>query len=306
MRKLFLLSVILTMAIQDGFSCDQCSVQVGSGTILEGHYIGHTFRFRKQFGSFEQLGKSLDGPKHLDHFSERGEVKELFTVHELMANYHIGGNWHVTAAIPLVNNYRSINGETSYDIYGLGDPWAIIRNQRAWEKDKGRLWLVVGLGAKIPMGRTDVSKEGQTIDLDMQPGSGSLDLLSMVSVVREYERYFFLGQATFSYMGQSPGDYRYANSLATAISTGIHLTKETYCETSLLVGASSENLGRDKTNEERTGSPSNTVYADAGFQVQLNKRLVGTAGAQRAIITDVDDRQLPTIYKLKTSLRYTF
>lgn len=298
------MSVILLIG-QVAFSCDQCSIQVGNGVIMDGHYIGYGFRFRKQLETFE-LGKSLDGPKHLDHFTERGEVKELFTVHEMVVNYHIAGNWHVTAAIPMVNTYRSIDGVTKYDIYGLGDPWLLLRNQQSWERNNGKLWLALGVGAKMPLGRTDYREEGELVDLDMQPGSGSWDALFSLSVVREYQRLFVLAQATGSYMGESPDEYRYGNSLTTGTSIGYHLTKDTSYETSVLLGTSVEVQGRDKTNNERTGEGSTTVYADAGLQVQLNKRLIGSVSAQRAIITEIDDRQLPTIYKLRTSLRYTF
>lgn len=293
------------MIVQGTMACDQCSVQVGSGVILDGHYVGHRFRFRKQYGDFG-MGKSLDGPKHLDHFADRGEIKELFTVHEVMGNYHIRGNWHLTAAIPLVNNYLSIDGETKFDIYGLGDPWVLIRNQRFWDRENGKLWFFFGLGAKFPMGRTNVTEEGRQFDLDMQPGSGSIDLLSSVSVVREYQPLFLLGQAAFSYMGESPGNYRYANALTANAAIGFHLSPESYVETSALIGASTEILGSDETDDVRTGGPSITVYADAGLQLQLNKRLIGSVRGHRAVITEVDDRQLPTHYKLRTSLRYSF
>jgi hypothetical protein len=299
-----LLLLVMVIAMQEHKACDQCSVVVGSGVISEGHFIGYRLKYRRQFKvTNEAKSKSLG--KHLDHFAASGEVKELFTTHELFFNYHLGKQWHIQATVPMVNSYRGVNGSTVYDIYGMGDPWLLLRRQWVMRTDKDLLFISGGLGAKFPLGSTRVAREGEVVDLDMQPGSGSMDFLSNLVLVYEYKNWMVIQQNAFKWNGEGPDEYRYGNTLSSALLAGYKLLakEQSDWKLGLTTGAYAEWIGRDAQDSQRQGEVSATYFLDSGVNLRY-KNMVATLNGQIPFVTEVDDRQLPTTHRFITSLRY--
>lgn len=303
MKKILILFAIVMMA-EESVACDQCSAVVGSGAILEGHYVGYRLRYRRQFLEIEQK-KSLGNPKHLDHFSAPGELKELYTAHELFGNYHVHGDWHLTASIPVVNNYRSSDGVTVNDVYGVGDPWLMARFQHVSTRDNGKFVCGAGVGAKFPLGYTSVMENDVEVDLDMQPGSGSMDFLSSLVLLYEYKSWFVLNQNVFKWTGEGQDGYRYGNSLAASVDIGKTILDkgEDSWKVNLLIGPYAEWTGKDAQDGLKSGGLSTMVFANAGLRVNYN-RAVFSINGQSGVMDDMDSEQLPTTHRLLMSLQY--
>ncbi|NNK80739.1 MAG: hypothetical protein HKO93_04505 [Flavobacteriales bacterium] len=303
MRQIIILLIALLIQ-QDIKACDQCNVVLGSGAISEGHFIGYRLRYRRQFQNVD-LGKSSIHSKHLEHFQANGEIKELYTAHELYGNYHIGKNWHLSLAIPFLNNYRSLNTTTVHDIYGIGDPWVMLRKQESWRKEKDHLFVSGGLGFKFPLGSTSAEDGDTYVDLDMQPGTGSMDYLANLVLLYEYRKVFVMSQNTGKLNGSSPDDFRYGNNLSTSLLLGSRVINkgEDAWRLSFTGGIYSEFIGRDEVNGEKKGDISSTYFMDGGAVLRF-KSMIVTANGQIPFITKVDSRQLPTTHRFILNLQY--
>ncbi len=305
MKNLLLLLLIILIG-QELKACDQCNAVVGSGAISEGHYIGYRLRYRRHFLEVD-MKKSLGNSKHLDHYNAEGELKELYTAHELFGSYHIHGDWHITASIPVVNNYRSSNGVTVNDIYGVGDPWVMGRYQHVRKGDKSRFVFGAGLGIKLPLGSTSTEENDTKVDLDMQPGNGSMDYLSNLVLLYEYQGWLVMSQNTFKWNGLSPGEYRYGNALASGLDFGKTILDkgEDSWRVNVMVGPYTEWTGRDEQDGVIQGDISRMLFVNAGLIVRNNRAVLSING-QRGVKEDMDSRQLPTTHRFLMSLKYDF
>lgn len=95
-------------------------------------------------------------------------------------NYGISSRWAATVVVPYITQIRDINGyEGAFEqtiTQGLGDVVLLLKYRMLTPKlDRKEEW-VIGLGPKLPTGRTTYTNaNGLILQADMQPGSGSLD-----------------------------------------------------------------------------------------------------------------------------------
>lgn len=302
--RYILILLLMILIKQDMRACDQCSVIAGSGAISEGHFIGYRLRYRRQLTKVD-LSKSRSLGKHLEHFQAEGEIKELYTAHELFGNYHLGNNWHLSAAVPLLNNYRSLNGNTIHDIYGVGDPWLMLRKQRSWKTENDHFFIAGGLGAKFPLGSTTMKDGDVEMDLDMQPGTGSMDFLANLVLLYEYKSVFTMSQTTAKLNGMSPDDFRYGNNLSSGLLMGWKVIDKggDSWRLSLTAGTYAEYIGKDEVDGQRKGEISSTYFFDGGVVLRY-KNVIVTSSGQLPFHTDVDSRQLPTTHRFVLNLQY--
>lgn len=282
-----------------GLACDQCSVQIGNVLQSEGHFIGYSHRMRKLQGTIGGA-KTLGGSKHLD---QAGETKELFITHEIYGNYRLSEKLHLSAAIPLVNNYRASDGNVLTDVYGMGDPWLMLRRQDRKERERGTTVWSVGIGVKFPLGQTDLSDNETVLDLDMQPGTGSTDLIGDLTLYHGINRVSILSQLSCKRTGEGAEGFTYGNSLSHTVLGGYKVTKENAVQLDILTGVYQEYLGRDAVNKEAEGSSSYNLFGELSALI-AHKRLRGRASVQRVMHRNIDLRYLPTIYRLNFSLQY--
>lgn len=303
MKKYFLVLIALMMSTSI-WACDQCSVMVGSGVLSEGHFAGLRLRYRRQFLDTEPQN---DLGKHLAHFEERGRVKELYYAYELVGNYHMTRDWHITVGVPVVNNYRSINGRTNVDLTSLGDAWLMLRNQKVWQRQLGKTILSGGAGLKLPTGSVSRVINQEKLDLDMQPGTGSMDFLANVVLLYDYKRLFMMTQHTLKWNGTGARDYRYGNSLASSLDLGVMLLKggERNWSLGLSSGPYTETLGKDSDREQTVRRASVQAFWNVGAQARY-KRVLASVQGQKEFYSDVDENIIPTSHRLLMSLQYEF
>jgi hypothetical protein len=285
-----------------GLACDQCSIQIGNVLQSEGHFIGYSYRFRMLHGTIGGA-KTLGGSKHLDHFDQAGETKELFIIHEVYGNYRLSEKLHLSAAMPLVNNFRASDGYVLTDVYGMGDPWLMLRRQDRKKRERGTTVWSAGIGVKFPFGQTDLTDNETVPDLDMQPGTGSTDLIADLTLYHGLDRVTLLSQLSFKWAGEGAEGFTYGNSLSHTVLGGYKVMKENEVQLDILTGVYQEYLGRDALNKEAKGSSSYNLFGELSALIAY-KRVRGRASMQRVMLSDIDPRYLPTIYRLNFSIQY--
>ena len=116
----------------------------------------------------------------------------------LKAGYSITDRIAIDGLISYVNQSRKITYVDNIDevnTYGIGDA-VIIGKFLLSRLDKNGIELQLGIGPKIPIGRHDITtNDGISLNADIQPGSGSWDLISWAYFIRQFK---FRPSATFS------------------------------------------------------------------------------------------------------------
>ncbi len=100
-------------------------------------------------------------------------------------NYGLTDRWAVELLLTWVNQAREIRQFSNINVTetnGIGD--AVILVAHTWPDLLGETsTLVFGLGAKVPLGRSDLSTdEGFQLTADLQPGSGAWDGIGYISL----------------------------------------------------------------------------------------------------------------------------
>ncbi|MGJ3236019.1 hypothetical protein [Marivirga sp.] len=112
------------------------------------------------------------------------DTRERMT-HSLLneINYGIGEKWSIATVIPIIRQERKIKNEfsdqTEFTVgQGLGDIMFLIKYSVLSSSLEQKWQWITGVGPKMPTGRSDLrNNNGFTMAADMQPGSGSWDLM---------------------------------------------------------------------------------------------------------------------------------
>ncbi len=159
------------------YSCDICSI-----------YFELTPNdFKSKIGLFYShrflSGNPIhgNGKKHGGHANAWKDklVKENYGTFELRGEYFPARWFSIFASIPIVHNSRTIEGEKYSDVWGFGDPVLMpkFRVLNTKNEDKPNHRITLASGVKFPLGSVTKQYNGIEQDLDMQPGSGSWDVL---------------------------------------------------------------------------------------------------------------------------------
>ena len=225
MNKIPLLGALLLLALP-GLACDQC----GCGLLLGVQPYDHATNFGLQWRmrylkgdihsqaaapvSLAKHGGHTEGP--VDHSAT---YIETYSVLEARGQFWFGQRTSLTASIPLLNNFQSVDGIRHADIYGVGDPillarYAVLGSTSGPDTTRLRHRFTVGLGVKLPLGRTDVVQYGELLDHDLQPGTGTWDgMLSLEYMVRGRQWGTSIGMMG-RYNGVMEGGHRMGHSTA--------------------------------------------------------------------------------------------
>lgn len=181
----FLLNTLL------GLACDQCGCSLLSGVQPYERTNNFGLQFRMRYLQGDLLSTPVPGfAKHgsptVAATNTSSKWKELYYALEVRGQFWLTDRISVMAAVPLVNNYQAVDGITHADILALGDPLVMVRYEllnnaaRCVDSSAVRHRLTVGGGAKLPLGRHDLAQFGETLDHDLQPGTGTWDALFSV------------------------------------------------------------------------------------------------------------------------------
>lgn len=204
-----MLGALILCALQ-GIGCDQCGCGLLQGVqpFDRANNFGLQWRMRYLNGDVTSPGTTLVA-KHGGHVATANPTAsytEVYQALELRGQFWLGQRINLTASVPLVNNYQAVDGIRQADTYALGDPMLLGRyvlsgSSNGHDSIRIRHRFTAGVGVKIPIGRHDVVQYGETLDHDLQPGSGTWDGLASLEYVLRGQR---VG-ASFSAVGRLNG-----------------------------------------------------------------------------------------------------
>ena len=191
MNRLLMLGALILCALKS-IGCDQCGCGLLQGVQPYDRANNFGLQWRMRY-----LNGDVTGPagtvltKHGGHVATTNPVAsytEVYQVLELRGQFWSGQRFNVTASLPVVNNYQSVDGIRRADAYALGDPmvlgrYVLLGSSNGADSAAIRHRLSAGLGVKFPLGRHDLVQYGETLDHDLQPGTGTWDALASVEYV---------------------------------------------------------------------------------------------------------------------------
>lgn len=212
------IALMAVFAAVNTLACDGCSLFLGIQPNDRQNAL--TFMYRYRFMEGDILPESL--AKHAGHGGSTityGKWKELQTVYELRGRVFVGERFYALGVMPVVNNYRSINGKTNSDVYGVGDPifmgnYILFNSKSTLDSLKFRHRLTVGAGTKFPLGTTDKEVDGEVPDLDMQPGTGSWDALFSLEYMLRYNKTGINTNLVYNLNNKNNDGYAYGDGLS--------------------------------------------------------------------------------------------
>lgn len=204
-----------------GLACDNCNVYLNLSPNDYRNSINLLMRQRMMFGEYSGLGEQI-ATLHAGHGNDQAfwgkKVFETYQTYELRGNFYIRERWKATAIIPVVNNAQYIADFERYKIQGIADPIGLISYQvyntrRDTVKKTFSQRLSIGGGIKLPLGKTNLQYENGTPNLDLQPGSGSWDLLTYAAYSFKWRFIGINSNINLKMNGKDQTNYQYGKTI---------------------------------------------------------------------------------------------
>lgn len=242
--------------------------------------------------------------------SDKHEAIELYELFEFQANYFVTEKWGARLILPLARNRRYIDDSLSTDCIGVSDPTILLNHQLINTSTRNDTALFthqlnIVSGIKFPIGKTKIEHAGSMLDMNMQPGTGSLDFLFGMNY------YIRLGKAganlNFNYKLNtfSIETYRYGNTTNFTVNTFLSLPAgvATFIPE---IGYYLEFAETDQTSGlEVLESGGCVTYVTGGISMNVYHALIGIR-YMGALTSNQLGRQLPTVYRFAIALKYNF
>lgn len=202
------------------FACDNCNVYLNLSPNDYKNSIGIFMRHREMYGEYNLVGEMIT-TRHAGHGNDMAfwgeKVVENYFTYEIRGSFYIREKWKTRFVLPLVNNHQRIGDYQRYkNILGLGDPiimesYQVFNTKRDTGTSRFSQRMSVGAGLKFPVGKTNLTYNNGSPNLDLQPGSGSWDVLAFIAYTAKYEFIGLTSNLNHKRNGLDAQDYRYGS-----------------------------------------------------------------------------------------------
>lgn len=296
-------------------ACDVCGIFLGIQPHDRTSSVAMLWRYRHLEGNLLQPTAKSGMPKHgghgVDGIALTGDdhYRELYQVLEVRADIWLGQRFALLTSVPMVNNYRAVNGVISTDIYGVGDPlfigrYLVANTKRLTEEERTVHRLMLGAGAKLPLGRNDVRFLDQPVAVDMQPGTGTVDLLASLEYMVRHGRNGLAVNMIARHNGTNTTDYMLGHGLSTTAEVFRRWDFGDNIKLMPSLGLYHELAGRDVENGTPVrGTGSSTLFTHAGSRMWWRNWMI-LATFQYAAVRQVGELMVPNRMRIVTGITY--
>lgn len=308
MKKLFILGLFVLPIY--AHACDVCSIFEGIRPYDFNHRLGFWHRSRLHQGTLEPF-QTQSLAKHLEEEEAvfiGDEYKEIFATCELRGTYQINQRWSVFGMLPIVQRERMINGANAGSSSGFGDPvlmarYAPLISEASAANSNFRHRLICGLGLKFPLGATTLQREGEALDHDLQPGTGSYDFLAQFEYMAKYKRFGVLINGMGRRNTSNLSGYLHGHLMSASWQHFFIIGNE---DRSLLpfVGLYAEQLTVDQEDGSvLTNTGGRYLFANLGMEIQF-KNVSIQATYQSIMAQAQTGTQIPAVAQVQIGLNY--
>lgn len=260
---------------------------------------------------YNTLQSVLEGSKKIDDDTRQRLTNSLL----LETTYGIFDRFSVTGLITYINQQRiitSLIGENSISSSGFGDALLLFKYEVISQTIVDQMQLAFGAGPKIPTGSSDLTQNGILLPADMQPGSGSWDLVLWGYFSDGYMPQLPLNiYAVVSYKINSSNDrfnnseagYKFGNEFVSSIGAGFRT--DLIFDYSLAFRFRTTSVDQfDNEDVPNTGGV--WLYAVPGLNAKISDNLTARISGQIPIYRYLEGTQLTTTYSIMASIFYNY
>jgi hypothetical protein len=115
---------------------------------------------------------------------------------------------------------------TEFSVSGLGDLQLLVKYQLLRPTPFSPFEISLGAGAKLPVGSYTKGQSGTRYALDLQPGTGAIDLIGFFYASRTFPAYrlSLYANLLYRYTGSNPDGYKLGNEWLPTLGAGYGIT----------------------------------------------------------------------------------
>jgi hypothetical protein len=203
MKAILVCSILLLSSYV--YACDICGCSIGGQYFgILPNYQKHFLGIRYQYSHFRSI-----------HPDDNKQLEDYYHNTELWGRFTLNKRLQFLGILPFRNNKRNEGSET-YKVNGIGDAsllsnFIVFNNSESstnWKKV-----VQVGAGIKFPTGSFNVIRNFQTLPVNFQLGSGSIDALVNSIVTLRYKKQGINIDANYRINTVNPNNYSFGNRL---------------------------------------------------------------------------------------------
>jgi hypothetical protein len=215
MKKIILAVALFAVTIAPSYACDICGCS-GSGSQYFGilpWYQNHFVGIRYQYKTFTS--------HHLPLFDGDNApiTHETFTTTELWGRFNLNKKFQLFAFIPF-NNYKQTGEGADKHVSGLGDVNLMLAYQLVNTGEERRNWkqlLQVAGGVKLPTGSFTKAEETDPLNINLQPGTGSIDVPVSILYTLRYKKTGISAEGNYRYNNANKDGYIFGDRLGSSV-----------------------------------------------------------------------------------------
>lgn len=311
MKNTYLLMLLyISLYTQFGLACDVCNAYIAPGLSNQQNSVGLVYRYRKMMGEYSPFGTQLQ-TKHAAHgndpFFWSKQVIENYNTIELQGKFLWKERFISSFVLPYSINNQLVNNTLRYTVSGFGDPLIlqeVILLNRNFHSDTSKIFLTFGTGFKVPLGATDKMINEEIPNLDLQPGSGSFDVLLVSNYQLLLRGVFIQGLSSFRINGKNEEAYQYGNAFNQTLNFGYKFNLK---NTALLpyFGGYFEQASFDKSDIVHEDTGGKTYYLQGGVRFLYASKMEFFAEYQPSLKTNLNGyQQLITDFRGNIGIKF--
>lgn len=317
-----IITVALLVISTHSLACDGCNVYVNFSPNDYKNRISLFTRNRLMVGEYNMFGQMIL-TKHASHGNDPSfwnkQVVENYNTIELRGEFYHKQVWKTSVYLSYVNNHQLVGNTKRYIVNGFADPvimesYQVYNSMKSENEESLQQRLEIGLGLKLPLGKIDKSYSEGTPNLDLQPGTGSVDVLGSLTYLLKYKKVGLYSNINYKHNSYNIDGYKYGNTLNSTINLFLQ-TQGDKIAFMPIVGTYSEYLNFDKSKYKQMDTETVIDYTDTGGTIWFAnlglKVFKGdftlTGEFQKVIDSQLNGyTQLLTRHKINVGLTYSF
>ncbi|WP_337865550.1 hypothetical protein [Ignavibacterium sp.] len=234
----------------------------------------------------------------------------------LEATYGLSDEFSLTGLFSFINQRRiissSLGEENLLSSSGFGDVLILVKYDLISQNIFNQRQLALGVGPKIPVGISDQTQNGILLPADMQPGSGSWDVVFWgyysegfmpslplnIFIIASYK----VNSANKRFSNSDAG-YKFGNEFVSSIGAGYRT--DTIFDYSFSLRFRTTAVDQFD-NQEVPNTGGLWIYALPGLNIKIADNLITRLTGQIPLYRNLQGTQLTTSYTLSASIFYNY
>lgn len=252
---------------------------------------------------YHDLSKLVSGSSSIPNETGRDRTSQAFVIE---ASRGLAEKWSLSVLLSAIKHKRDVGGERD-TVSGVGDAVVMLKYSPRTISLYDKTTLSFGIGARLPVGEDEASKQGVIYAEDLQPSTGAVGGIAWLYAARALNdskgAQIYVG-ATHTHNGDNDRKYQFGHSTTVSVG-GSYQTQSPWGFNLELLYRKAQRDERDSIQIPNTGGE--WLDAIPAIQYHLNESLALKLSAKIPVSQDLNDvLQFTTKYAFRLSMSYVF